>query len=102
MSAIELQSAGDFEWDAAKSEARRVRRGFDFAYVLQSFADPARVVTADDRWDNGEERYRLLGVIEGRVFCVAFTLRGETIRIISARKANRREVIRYEDSPRQR
>lgn len=102
MSATELQSACDFEWDEAKSEACRARRGFDFAYALQAFGDPARVVTADDRWDYGEERYRLLGVIEGRVFCVAFTLRGETIRIISARKANRREVIHYEDSPRQR
>jgi uncharacterized DUF497 family protein len=39
-----------------------------------------------------------LGSIDQRVFCVVYTLRGSTIRIISARKANQREVNRYENS----
>lgn len=102
MSSIGLLSSGDFEWDAAESDACLVRRGFDFAYALQAFGDPDRMVTADERWNYGEDRYRLLGVVEQRVFCLVFTLRGTTIRIISARKANRREVTDYENSPRQR
>ena len=50
------------------------------------------------RWDYGEDRYRLLGAIEGRVFAVIYTMRDATIRIISARKANRREVRECEQN----
>jgi hypothetical protein len=53
------------------------------------------------RWDYGEDRYRLLGAIEGRVFILIYTLRGSAIRVISARKANRREVRDYEQNARQ-
>ena len=41
---------------------------------------------------------RLLGAVEGRVFAVIYTMRDATIRIISARKANRREVREYEQN----
>lgn len=85
-----------FEWDAAKSEACFAQRGFDFAYALQMFLDQNRLVSKDSRWDYGEERYRMLGLIGPRVFCVTYTLRGSVIRIISARKANRREILEYE------
>ncbi|GAA4407989.1 BrnT family toxin [Quisquiliibacterium transsilvanicum] len=102
MSSIGLSSSSDFEWDAAKSDVCLARRGFDFAYALQAFGDPDRVVSLDERWNYGEDRYRLFGVIEQRVFCLAFTFRGTTIRIISARKANLREVAQYEDGSRQR
>ncbi|MCL4183471.1 MAG: BrnT family toxin [Burkholderiaceae bacterium] len=88
----------EFEWDRAKSEACLERRGFDFAYALSVFLDPHRLVARDERWDYGEDRYRLLGKFEGRVYCLAFTVRGDRIRIISARRANRREVGKYENS----
>ncbi len=90
----------EFEWDEAKSETCFLERGFDFAYVIRAFFDPCRLVRADARWDYGEDRYQLLGSIEGRVFFVAYTLRGQTIRVISARKANRREVHDYENATR--
>jgi uncharacterized DUF497 family protein len=90
----------EFEWDEAKSETCLLERGFDFTYVIRVFLDPCRLVRADTRWDYGEDRYQLLGRIEGRVFFVAYTLRGQTIRIISARKANRREVHDYENATR--
>lgn len=48
----------------------------------------------------GEPRYRVLERIEGRVFAVAYTVRGNIIRLISARKANRREVRRYDQGSR--
>lgn len=55
---------------------------------------------ADTRHSYGEERYQLLGKIEQRLFVVVYTPRHHAIRIISARKANQREVRRYEDSTR--
>jgi len=88
----------DFEWDEAKSEACFKERGFDFAYAAHAFFDPDRLVQADTRHGYGEDRYQLTGRIEGRLFVVVYTPRRGSIRIISARKANRREAKEYEDS----
>jgi uncharacterized DUF497 family protein len=88
----------DFEWDEAKSEACFRERGFDFAYVAQAFFDPNRFVRADLRHSYGEERFQLFGRIDTRVFVVVYTPRVHSTRIISARKANTREVKHYENS----
>ena len=90
-----------FEWDQAKSDECFAERGFDFAHALHAFVDPTRRIHQDNRWDYGEDRYQLLGTIERRVFVVVYTARGEVIRIISARKANQREVEDYENSTRE-
>ena len=90
-----------FEWDDAKSNACLAHRGFDFAYAIRAFLDDDRIVGRDRRWNYGEDRYRLLGVIEGRVFVVIYTTRGSAYRIISARKANGKEVQEYERDTRQ-
>jgi len=91
----------EFEWDEAKSDVCYSQRGFDFAYAVQAFVDPDRLIRQDHRWDYGEERYQLLGRIEHRVFFVAYAVRNCVIRIISARKANQREAKDYEDNARQ-
>ena len=88
----------EFEWDQNKSEKCFTERGFDFAYAVRVFFDPDRVVQTDRRYDYGEKRYQLMGKIENRVFVVVYTPRHSTIRIISARKANKREVRHYENT----
>ena len=88
----------DFEWDEGKSERCLAERGFDFAYAARAFFDPDRVVHADTRRNYGEERYQLMGMIEQRLFVLVYTPRPGAMRIISARKANQREVQHYEDS----
>ena len=90
----------EIEWDDAKSDACFAQRGFDFAYVIRAFLDEERIVGRDRRWDYGEDRYRLLGATEGRVFVVIYTVRGTAIRFISARKANGKEVREYEQNTR--
>jgi len=85
----------EFEWDDDKSEACFQERGFDFAYATQVFFDPGRTVLTDDRMIYGEVRYQVYGTVPGRLFVVVFTQRGGRLRIISARKANQREVKRY-------
>lgn len=87
----------NFEWDEAKSDACFAERGFDFAYAARAFFDPERLIQADTRHSYGEDRYQLLGKIDGRLFVVVYTPRNGVIRIISARKANQREVKRYEN-----
>lgn len=73
-------------------------RRFNFDYVARAFFDPLRLVELDARHDYGEARYRLMGKIEERLYVVVYTLRPDAIRIISARKANQREVRHYEVS----
>ncbi len=86
----------ELEWDEAKSDACLRVRGFDFTYATRVFHDPNRMVTQDRRRDYGEDRFQVLGVIEDRVYAVVFTIRNSTTRMISARKANAREVEYYE------
>lgn len=86
-----------FEWDGSKNDACWRDRGFDFAYAAHAFFDPARQVSQDTRHSYGEDRYQLTGMIEGRLFVVVYTPRAKSYRIISARKANSREVLRYEN-----
>ena len=91
----------DFEWDEAKSEACFQVRGFDFAYAARAFFDPDRVVQADTRHSYGEECFQVMGRIEQRLFVIVYTPRRDAIRIISARKANQREVRDYENRTRE-
>lgn len=91
----------EFEWDEDKSEACFQQRGFDFAYAAQVFFDSDRTIKLDTRRDYGEERYQLYGHIEGRLYVVVWTLRNDVIRIISARKANQREVKHHENGTHQ-
>jgi uncharacterized DUF497 family protein len=87
----------NFEWDDDKSNACYRTRGFDFAYAAFAFADPDRIIRQDNRFSYGEDRYELIGRIENRLFVLIYTPRHGGIRIISARKANLREVKRYEN-----
>ena len=91
----------EIEWDQAKSDTCFTERGFDFAYVMQAFLDVERLIHKDSRWDYGEDRYQMLRANDDRVFVVVYTMRGPVIRIISARKANQREVKDYENSERE-
>jgi len=72
----------DFEWDEAKSAECLRLRGFDFEFASRAFRDPNCHIRRDQRRDYGENRLQLLGRIEKRVFAVAYTLRGNGIRII--------------------
>ena len=85
-----------FEFDPEKSARNERMRGFSFAATGRLF-DGVRLEWEDRRKDCGEIRINTLGKIEGRVFCASFTRRGEAIRIISFRKANRRETRRYRE-----
>ena len=87
-----------FEWDERKSlDCFRIR-GFYFHLAAQVFGDPRRKVKLDSRYIYGEDRYLALGRVDGRVLTIVYTMRNDAIRIISARKANSREVKKYENN----
>ena len=91
----------EFEWDEAKSDACLAHRGFDFAFAAGVFADPTLLVEVDDRRDYGEPRLVAVGRIAELHVTVVFTPRGAKLRIISARRANRKEIARYGSGQRQ-
>jgi len=84
-----------FEWDPSKDRVNQKKHGIAFADTFAVFEDP-RALTTEDH-ERGEERYVTMGVdCFGRMLVVAYTWRGEKIRIVSARKATRSEVKHYE------
>lgn len=89
----------EFEWDDAKAKANEKKHAVPFAYAVRVFLDTRRIVVADTRRDYSEARYIALGTIEKRLYVVAFTQRASAIRIISARKGNKREQSYYKNHP---
>ena len=85
----------EFEWDARKEEHNLRKHGVPFSYATRVFDDPQRRDHLDTRCEYGEERRIVVGMIEDRVYVVAYTWRHTRIRLISARKANDRESRAY-------
>ncbi|UBF24829.1 BrnT family toxin [Kovacikia minuta CCNUW1] len=86
-----------FEWDDNKAESNTLKHGITFEEAVTVFADPYLMFTEDSKHSQGEEREWAIGEAEnGSIVVVVFTVRGEKIRIISARKATKRECQRYE------
>lgn len=84
----------DTDWNPSKNEANMAKHGLDFASFEGFDAEP--VIALDDRHDYGENRYRAFGRIDGEGRCIVYTLRGETMWIISYRRAREKEMRRYE------
>jgi hypothetical protein len=87
----------DFEWDDVKANRHLAIHGVSFEAARLACADPLAVVREDRRQDYGENRFILLGMGQERVLAVSFAMRGERIRIISARLAEPRERRRYHE-----
>ena len=86
----------DFEWDTAKENANRNKHGIDFRTAAKVFLDP-HLVEFDDRDTADELRFNAIGVVEGRMLFVTYTMRGPVVRIISARGAEPHEKRKYHE-----
>jgi uncharacterized protein len=87
-----------FEWDTAKAAANLAHHGVRFEFAVRVFDDSARVEFDVSRARDGEPRRKCVGHIAGKLYVVVFTMRGGIRRIISARRTNRSEEKRYDDS----
>lgn len=85
-----------FTWDPEKKARNVAKHGVAFEDAHYIFADQT-LTFVDDRFDYGETRYITLGKLVGRVIVVVHTLREDTIRIISMRKANEKETRLYQE-----
>ena len=86
-----------FEWDPEKAEANAAKHGITFGEAETVFADPLLTTVWDGVHSLGEDRFTVIGLSERfRLLVVVYTYRGDRIRIISARRATRREAKTYE------
>ncbi len=87
-----------FEWDDSKNAANVRKHGIDFVDAVDLFNHPM-LTAMDDRYAYNEDRWIAVGLMRQMIGVVVFTeRRGDVIRIISARKATRREVRLYEQN----
>jgi uncharacterized DUF497 family protein len=87
----------EFEWDDVKAASNRVDHGVTFDMARAVFQDPFAIDWLDDRKAYGEARYSIIGIADGRLLYVAYTMRGDRIRIISARGAEPHERRKYHE-----
>ena len=85
------------EYDPDKNQRNIRKRKLSFDLV-ETFELDTALIWEDDRYDYGEIRYCALGYIGIALFHLTFTCRDDTIRVISLRKANKREVKRYAET----
>lgn len=91
-----MYSEDNFEWDLNKAASNRAKHGgISFEEAKGVFRDTFAVEKNDKREDYGEMRYILIGRAEGKLLFVVYTERGEKIRLISARKADKDEQDEY-------
>jgi uncharacterized DUF497 family protein len=92
----------NFDWDNNKNQSNIAKHGISFEEAIAIFDDPNILNYEDTRFNYGETRFVSIGQIifvtqeKTVIIVVIHTQRNQTIRLISARKANERERKRYE------
>jgi uncharacterized protein len=83
-----------YQWDPDKANINRAKHGVDFADAVSVLEDDRAITVEDQRYD--EERFITIGIDAiGQILVVVYTWRGNEIRLISARKADRLERQQY-------
>jgi uncharacterized protein len=88
-----------FEWDKNKAASNLAKHGVGFEEATTVFGDPLSVTIFDPAHSQTEDRFIILGRShQGRLLVVIHTERGDNIRVISARRASRREQKHHEEA----
>lgn len=86
----------NYQWDPIKAKANVKKHGVEFADAVGVFDDP-NAITMEDPDSEREQRFLSIGLdVLGRILVVAYTYRGDDVRLISARKATNKEARIYE------
>jgi hypothetical protein len=88
----------NFEWDEHKAKSNLANHAVSFAEAATVFGDPLSLTIPDPVHSQTEDRFIIIGSsFDRKLLVVVHTERGDNIRIISARRANRRERSKYEE-----
>ena len=88
----------EFDWDDEKNASNHKKHGISFEEATAVFDDPTGVEWICSDPGDEEERYMLVGRLGWKLVSVVYTERGHTLRLISAREANRHERGEYRQS----
>lgn len=88
----------EFEWDAEKAARNLAKHGVSFTEAATVFGDPLAMTYFDLDHSDDEDRFLTFGYSsEGQLLVVSHTDRGDRTRLISARRATRKERKQYEE-----
>ena len=82
-----------FDWDPAKNASNEAKHGLSLAAVTALWAGPVLTLPSNQP---GELRHLAIGLIAGRHWTVIYTLRADTLRLISARRSHPHEKILFQ------
>lgn len=77
-----------FDYDPAKHEANRVKHDVPLMFGVRVFDDVNHVVLASFRPVDGEDRFKAVGMVDGRLWTAVYVERGEAVGLISMRRSN--------------
>ena len=84
------------EFDPDKDDANRLKHGVPLLFGLRVFDDKDHIILASFRPVDGEDRFKAVGLIAGRLWTIIYVERGDAIRLISARRSNDGEQGNYD------
>ena len=89
----------DVEYDADKDEINRFKHRLPSAFGKRVFADPDVVIRPTIRADDEEERFKAIGIVDGKLYTAIHVWRGDLVRMISVRRSNANERRGYDSNP---
>jgi uncharacterized DUF497 family protein len=90
-----IEAPEEFDWDDRKARSNLAKHGVPLEYATRVFLDAARIDFDVSRTAEREARRKVVGMIDRRLFCIVYTVRGEATRLISARRASAKEKDAY-------
>lgn len=87
------------DFDPAKDAVNRAKHGVPLAFGVRVFEDASRIVLASPRPIGGEDRYKAIGMVDGKLWTAVHVWRGETMRMITVRRSNAGEQGDYDRDP---
>ena len=87
------------DFDPSKDAANRAKHGVPLAFGVRIFSDPLVAIVPTVRLGDEEERFKAIGLIDGKLWTAVHVWRDETVRLISVRRSNRSEQEDYDRDP---
>jgi uncharacterized protein len=88
------------EFDKEKDEINRFKHGLSLAFGERVFGDKRCQILPSFRPVDGEDRYKAVGIVDGKLFTAIYVVRDDAFRLISVRRSNDREQRDYDSDPR--
>lgn len=83
-------------FDPAKDATNRQKHGLSLAFGDSIFSDDNHLIIPSIREIDGEERFKVVGLVDGKLYTAVFVWRGELPRFISVRRSNKGEQKAYD------